>query len=85
MQRLSLIHIFGTPVCGVLAMLNDMGVAASCEADTYGALSMYIGMKLGQHLEDVYKRQAIRLPSTEKIVSLLIYLKKSEKNMESNK
>ena len=28
---------------------------------------------------------AIRLPSTEKIVSLLIYLKKSEKNMESNK
>ena len=28
---------------------------------------------------------AIHLPSTEKIVSLLIYLKKSEKNMESNK
>lgn len=39
---------FGTPVCGVLAMLNDMGVAASCEADTYGALSMYIGMKLSE-------------------------------------
>lgn len=37
---------FGTPVCGVLAMLNDLGVAASCEADTYGALSMYMGMKL---------------------------------------
>lgn len=37
---------FGTPVCGVLAMLNDMGVAASCEADTYGALSMYVGMRL---------------------------------------
>ncbi len=37
---------FGTPVCAVLAMLNDMGVAAACEADTYGALSMYIGMKL---------------------------------------
>lgn len=37
---------FGTPVCGVLAMLNDLGVAASCEADTYGALSMYIGMRL---------------------------------------
>ncbi len=37
---------FGTPVCAVLAMLNDMGVAASCEADTYGALSMYLGMKL---------------------------------------
>ena len=37
---------FGTPVCTVLAMLNDMGVAASCEADTYGALSMYISMQL---------------------------------------
>lgn len=37
---------FGTPVCAVLAMLNDLGVAAGCEADTYGALSMYIGMQL---------------------------------------
>lgn len=37
---------FGTPVCAVLAMLNDMGVAAACEADMYGALSMYIGMSL---------------------------------------
>lgn len=37
---------FGTPVCAVLAMLNDLGVAASCEADAYGALSMYMGMKL---------------------------------------
>lgn len=37
---------FGTPVCAVLGILNDLGVAASCEADTYGALSMFIGMKL---------------------------------------
>lgn len=37
---------FGTPVCSVLAMLNDLGVAASCEADTFGALSMYMGMNL---------------------------------------
>ena len=37
---------YGTPVCGVLSMLNDMGVAASCEADTYGALSMYMGLML---------------------------------------
>lgn len=37
---------FGTPVCAVLAMLNDLGVAASCEADAYGALSMYMGMNL---------------------------------------
>ena len=27
-------------------MLNDLGIAASCEADTYGALSMYMGMQL---------------------------------------
>ena len=27
-------------------MLNDLGVAASCEADTYGALSMFLGMEL---------------------------------------
>ena len=37
---------FGTPVCAVLAILNDLGVAASCESDTYGALSMYVGMEL---------------------------------------
>lgn len=37
---------FGTPVCAVLSMLNDMGVAAACEADIYGALSMWIGMQL---------------------------------------
>ena len=37
---------FGTPVCSVLSMLNDDGVAAACEADVYGALSMWIGMKL---------------------------------------
>ena len=37
---------FGTPVCAVLAILNDLGIAASCEADTYGALSMYLGMQL---------------------------------------
>lgn len=37
---------FGTPVCTVLGILNDLGVAASCEADTYGALSMKIGMSL---------------------------------------
>lgn len=37
---------YGTPVCGVLGMLNDNNVAASCEADSYGALSMLIGMQL---------------------------------------
>ncbi|MBQ1386428.1 MAG: hypothetical protein IIY75_06485 [Erysipelotrichales bacterium] len=37
---------FGTPVCTVLGMLNDLGVAAACEADMYGALSMWIGQRL---------------------------------------
>ena len=37
---------FGTPVCTVLSMLNDDGVAAACEADIYGALSMWVGMQL---------------------------------------
>ncbi len=37
---------FGTPVCTVLSMLNDAGVAAACEADSYGALSMWMGMQL---------------------------------------
>lgn len=37
---------YGTPVCAVLSMLNDLGVAAACEADIYGALSMWIGMRL---------------------------------------
>ena len=37
---------FGTPVCTVLSMLNDEGVAAACEADIYGALSMWVGMRL---------------------------------------
>lgn len=37
---------YGTPVCAVLGMLNDNGIAASCESDLFGALSMYIGMKL---------------------------------------
>ncbi|WP_352397500.1 fucose isomerase [[Clostridium] aminophilum] len=37
---------FGTPVCMVLSLLNAMGVCASCESDTYGALSMFIGRSL---------------------------------------
>ena len=37
---------YGTPVCAVLSLLNDDGVAAACEADVYGALSMWIGRQL---------------------------------------
>lgn len=36
---------FGTPVCAVLSILNDTGIAASCEGDLYGALSVYLAMR----------------------------------------
>ncbi len=39
---------YGTPVCGVLGLLNDQNIAAACETDAYGALSMYIGQQLTQ-------------------------------------
>ncbi len=32
---------YGTPVCAVLAMLNDINIPSACEADAYGALTMY--------------------------------------------
>ncbi len=37
---------YGTPVCAVLGMLNERKIAASCESDLYGAISMYIGVAL---------------------------------------
>lgn len=37
---------FGTPVCAVLGILNDLGVASACEADTFGAISMFIAQFL---------------------------------------
>ena len=37
---------FGTPVCTVLGILNDLGIAACGETDAYGALSMYMGMQV---------------------------------------
>ncbi|MCH5198560.1 MAG: fucose isomerase [Oscillospiraceae bacterium] len=37
---------FGTPVCSVLGIMNDLGIPAACEADTYGAITMYIAQYL---------------------------------------
>lgn len=37
---------FGTPVCSVLGILNDLGIPAACETDTYGALTMYVSQFL---------------------------------------
>lgn len=37
---------YGVPVCSVLSFLNDNGIAASCETDTGGAISMFIGSEL---------------------------------------
>ncbi len=33
---------YGTPVCAVLALMNDLGIPSACEADAYGALTMYL-------------------------------------------
>ena len=37
---------YGAPVCSVLSLLNDSGVAASCETDMGGVISMFIGSEL---------------------------------------
>ncbi|MBE0450281.1 MAG: fucose isomerase [Clostridia bacterium] len=58
---------FGTPVCAVLGMLNDNQIAASCEADAYGALSMLIGMKLSH--ESVFFGDPVSLDKEENTVT----------------
>lgn len=58
---------FGTPVCTVLSMLNDKGVAAACEADIYGALSMWIGMQLSN--EPVFFGDPVAMDETESSIT----------------
>ena len=58
---------FGTPVCTVLSLLNDDGVAAACEADIYGALSMWIGMHLSG--EPVFFGDPVSLDEGENTVT----------------
>ena len=58
---------FGTPVCTVLSLLNDDGVAAACEADIYGALSMWIGMHLSG--EPVFFGDPVSLSEEENTVT----------------
>lgn len=58
---------FGTPVCAVLGFLNDNSIAASCEADAYGALSMLIGMKLTG--ESVFFGDPVSLDKEENTVT----------------
>ena len=58
---------FGTPVCAVLSLLNDDGVAAACEADVYGALSMWIGMFLSG--EPVFFGDPVSLNEEENTVT----------------
>ena len=57
---------FGTPVCTVLSLLND-GVAAACEADIYGALSMWIGMFLSK--EPVFFGDPVSLDEGENTIT----------------
>ena len=58
---------FGTPVCTVLSLLNDEGVAAACEADIYGALSMWIGMQLSH--EPVFFGDPVALDEKESSIT----------------
>ena len=58
---------FGTPVCTVLSMLNDEGVAAACEADIYGALSMWVGMTLSS--EPVFFGDPVSLDEGENTIT----------------
>ena len=58
---------FGTPVCAVLSLLNDEKVAASCEADVYGALSMWLGMRLSG--EPVFFGDPVSLDEEENTVT----------------
>lgn len=58
---------YGTPVCAVLGMLNDQSIAASCESDAYGALSMLIGMKLSK--QSVFFGDPVSLDQDENTVT----------------
>ena len=58
---------FGTPVCTVLSMLNDAGVAAACEADAYGALSMWMGKQLSG--EAVFFGDPVALDENESTIT----------------
>ncbi len=58
---------FGTPVCTVLSLMNDDGVAAACEADIYGALSMWLGMQLSH--EPVFFGDPVSLDEGENTVT----------------
>jgi len=58
---------YGTPVCGVLGLLNDLGIAAACEADAYGALSMWIGGQLSN--EPAYLGDPVSFDETENTVT----------------
>lgn len=58
---------YGTPVCGVLGMLNENMVAAACEADLYGAITMYVGMELSK--EPVFFGDPVSMDEEENTVT----------------
>jgi L-fucose isomerase-like protein len=58
---------YGTPVCSVLGLLNDQLIAAACEADVYGALSMYIGMSMSQ--KPTYLGDPVAIDSLENTIT----------------
>jgi L-fucose isomerase-like protein len=58
---------YGTPVCGVLGMLNDDFIAAACEADAYGALTMFVGQQLTK--QPAYFGDPVSLDESENTIT----------------
>lgn len=58
---------YGTPVCGVLGMLNDDNIAAACEADAYGALTMFVGQQLTK--QPAYFGDPVSLDESENTIT----------------
>jgi L-fucose isomerase-like protein len=59
---------YKTPVCAVLGMLNEQKIAAACEADAIGALSMFIGQHLSK--TPTYLGDLVSIDETENTATL---------------
>lgn len=59
---------YKTPVCAVLGMLNEQNIAAACEADAIGALSMFIGQNLS--MTPTYLGDLVSIDETENTATL---------------
>ena len=54
-------------MCAVLGILNDLGAASACEADAYGALTMYVAAQLSG--KSAFFGDPVSLDETENTVT----------------